>query len=1212
MACALRGLRVEGQAFRRRAKGDRGLYLKKLELYGFKSFADKTELEFEPGITAVVGPNGSGKSNISDAIRWVLGEQSARILRGSKMQDVIFSGTDKRKPLGYAEVTLTLDNSDGSLPLDFGEVTITRRVFRSGEGEYYINKAPCRLKDVFELFMDTGVGKEAYSIIEQGKIDVILSARSEDRRAVFEEAAGIVKYKTRKREALQKLEDTRYNLVRVSDILSELERQMGPLSRQAELAKQYLDIESRLAKLETSLLAWDLKRLVRTREEHEAALKAAQGEHASKEAAIGAMEAQAEALKGRMAQASKAVDEARSLLGKLMADRQAKGAELSILLERVEGARVQRASIVADIGSLDEKLEALDERLRKTSAELAKAEAELAKVQRRTAERESEARGAQDKLLADRARYEEIKAEVIEALNRASAVKSAMADARAGVQAAERTLARLRDAKEARKSALDLALAELNRLEQERESVDMRRAGCRARLSEFSERRAALAKMIRETSDRLAKGALAQENARSRLKLLSDLEKAMEGYGEGTKAVLAAAKAGKLSGIRGVIGDLVTVPAGLETAMEVALGAAVGDVVTETEDDAKAAVEYLKRTGAGRATFLPLRMLRPRTLTQEERGILSSLRVVGVASEVLGHDPALRPAVEFLLGRTVITRNMDEALAAAKALDARARVVTLDGDVVNPGGAITGGSRPSQRSGVFARKREMEDLAKELDALAASSAALAAKLEELEAEDQGLLAESQELARELEALDISAVRLDAERKGLLEKREAAVRELEGIEYEESVQLTGIEELSHKLDELAAELAAAEQERTRLEEEAAVLRQSIQLCEEALSQAQSEVTRVRVDLASLEERRASLLREQKDLEAQSAGLMAQREARQKELSELDRRTGEWQAAIEELREKLAELESQVQEASARLSELTRAEGELAAELSELEAGLKAARRASEQASSRERSIELSLERAKMHAEQVASRLKELYGLSVQEALAMDVTVSDRDALSAEVEQTRERLRALGPVNIGAIQEYDILKERYDFLRAQHDDLVEARDSLSKVIEEIERTSKEQFVKTFEAIRAEFSGVFETLFGGGKADLVLADPENPLESGIEIVAQPPGKRLTSLMLLSGGEKSLTAVALLFAVLKVKPTPFCVLDEIDAALDEANVARFSELLQAMSEKVQFIVVTHRRRTMEVADAIYGVTMEESGISKLVSIKLERERSA
>lgn len=1188
------------------------MYLKKLELYGFKSFADKTELEFEPGLTAVVGPNGSGKSNISDAIRWVLGEQSARILRGSKMQDVIFSGTDKRKPLGYAEVTLTLDNSDGSLPLDFGEVTVTRRVFRSGEGEYYINKAQCRLKDVYELFMDTGVGKEAYSIIEQGKIDVILSARSEDRRAVFEEAAGIVKYKTRKREAIQKLEDTRYNLVRVSDILSELERQMGPLSRQAELARQYLAIESRLSQLETSLLAWDLKRFVKTRDEHEAALKAAQDEHASREAAVATMEAQAEAVKARMAQASKAVDEARSLVGKLTVDRQAKETELSVLSERIEGARAQRASIVADIGGLDERLAALSERARKTSDDLARAEDELAKAKSRTAERESEAKVAQDRLLADRGRYEEIKAEVIEVLNRASAVKSAMADARAEMQAAERALARVRDSAEARKKALDLALAELDRLDQERGSVELARAGCRARLTGLSERRAALAKMIRETSDGLARGALSQENVRSRLKVLSDLEKAMEGYGQGTKAVLAAARAGRLPGIRGVIGDLVAVPAGLETAMEVALGPAIGDVVTETEDDAKAAVEHLKRTGAGRATFLPLRMLRPRTLTDEEQRILSRLSVVGVASEVLEYDPMLKAAVDFLLGRTVIVRTMDDALAAARALDAKVRVVTLDGDVVNPGGAITGGSRPSQRSGVFARKREMEDLSRELDSLAAASAALSAKLDELQAEDRNLLTESEELARKLESLDVAAARLEAEHRGLLEKREAAARELEGIEYEESVQLASIAQLSEKLDGLAAELAAVEEERARLDGEGAALRDAIQSREEALSQAQSEVTRVKVDLASLEERRASLLRERRDLDAQAAAIVAQRKARQQDLSELDRRTGEWLAAIEEAKERLAELEAQVREASERLSGLSQAEGELAGELSEIEAGLKAARRASEQASSRERSIELSLERARMQVEQVASRLKELYGLSVDKVLAMDVMVSDRDTLSAEVEETRERLRALGPVNIGAIQEYDTLKERHDFLRAQHDDLVEARDSLSKVIEEIDRTSKEQFMRTFEAIRAEFSDVFETLFGGGRADLILADPENPLESGIEIVAQPPGKRLTNLMLLSGGEKSLTAVALLFAILKVKPTPFCVLDEIDAALDEANVARFSELLQAMSEKVQFIVVTHRKRTMEMADAIYGVTMEESGISKLVSIKLERQRSA
>ncbi|MGQ9780363.1 MAG: chromosome segregation protein SMC [Bacillota bacterium] len=1185
------------------------MYLKRLEIFGFKSFADKVEIEFRPGITAIVGPNGCGKSNIVDALRWVLGEQSLKSLRGAKMDDVIFAGSEKRKPLGLAQVELVLDNADGYLPLDFAEVAVARRLYRSGESEFFLNKSPVRLRDIQELFLDTGLGKEAYSVIGQGKIDAILSVKAEERRAVFEEAAGVVKYKLRKAAALRRLEETEANRTRVLDLLAALEEELGPLQGQALLAQEYRRLEAELAHLDLNTAGRELLALneaIAADEETLAALRGRDEELGREETLLEAdlenMRLQALAREEELARAQQTVF---ALGGRIEQER----ARLLVGQEKVRVLGARQREILAEREKLMVRREELLGRRDAQVAALAEVEEARAQIAAALAASEDSMAGREESLRALLAREAALKTEIIEDMNRVAAARNELQAARLEEGYLARTREELLAKAEAFAEALtkteaSLATAEadssrLKEAEQElaraQEELGRRRRMLQARLAELE----AENQQRREESKALE----------SRLAVLEEMERNYQGYFPGVRSLLVEAKGEPFArGIRGLVAELIKVEPGYELAMEVALGSALQYVVIEDDAQAQAAIAFLKRSGRGRATFLPLNMVRGTRASAP--GLGEALRAYGArfAADLLTYAPEYKGIVDYLLGNTLVAPDLAAAVALAKREAKGFRLVTREGEVISVGGAITGGTLDRRQPQILGRKKEIEDLRRQKEEVEASLAAgraaaarLREELAELEAEQEATAARREEIAGALAASAKTVDSLRAERTRLEEELALIRLRLQEGEEEEK-------RLSSRLEAAAAALAAAEETLARDREELAKLEEELRRRREEKDQAVQALSERRVELAAKaeeEKRRREALLETERLLAEA----------EEALARLETAAGEIEAALaaqreEEVRlaETIAELEKAKSEAEAAVGNLSAAKEEAMGGQRKLEVRLRSLRRERQALAEQIHRRELSLGEARVRAENRLAHLLAEYGPDWAERLAPEWEMAPEEA-ALQIEALRAQMRGLGPVNLGAIAEYEAKKARYDFLRRQSDDLAGAKESLEKIIAEVERTISRRFLETFAAIREAFGRLFRQLFAGGQADLVLLDPDSPLESGIEILAQPPGKRLQSLSLLSGGERAMTAIALLFAILEVKPTPFCILDEIDATLDEANVARFAELLTTFGRDTQLIVITHRRGTMEVADALYGVTMEESGVSKLVSLELKEK---
>ncbi|MGB8957251.1 MAG: chromosome segregation protein SMC [Tumebacillaceae bacterium] len=1182
------------------------MYLKRIEAIGFKSFADRTELEFVPGVTAVVGPNGSGKSNISDAIRWVLGEQSAKSLRGAKMEDVIFAGADGRRPVNFCEVSLTLDNSERELDLDFKEVTITRRVYRSGDSEYMINKQSCRLKDITELFMDTGLGKEAYSIIGQGRIEEILSTKSEERRGIFEEAAGIVKYKSRKKEAEKKLDETTANLIRIGDVIAELETSIGPMEIQAEFAKEARVLREQLERYEVALYVHDIEDLHGRWTESSQEVKKLEEQHLDRSTQVSLLETEYEKMRLEMAQLEHTIERAQAALVDVVQEFEKAEGRREVLNERLRNLSAGQNDAAGALAKLVRERETTQQL---QAAEQEKADAIFVNIQqlrRNLEEKLNLARGFLDRVKRED-EVESLKSDLIEKLNDSATKRNELKNAESHLETLDRRIQR----QQVEEQELGMRLQAL------RETLDeatKHRSDESAREAEASEMLRALRQKVQtEQQDQEKRAQVLRswqtEHAshRSRYELLRDMEAQYGGYQVGVRNVLQAAAKGHIQGVCGAVAELVQVPRDYELAIETALGGAMQNVVVLSEKAGRDAIHYLKNSGGGRATFMPMDVMRGRPLGKPERmAVEGHVGFVGIAAELVQCDPKYQAIVDNLLGSVLVAKTIADANALARLLQYRIRIVTLDGDVVNPGGSMSGGSVQKKGTSLLGRTREIEEMEEKLKGMEQKIADAQGVYER---KDEQLKQAQSEIARLAEQLDGNRTSLHG--------YDAQMREL-------TVQLKGIEE-RHELVVLELEQsrleannyrAKAEQVKTalaQLDVETVELQKAVDEMQLALKERQSveadvneEVTGFKVQLAAIEQEHAGLRANIERLNERLTELAAEIAAKEQEIATIELRLTETREELVSAESLLGNFDAHRKEAEAKLDAHKQAKTALAGRMSESEAKLREARINLKNIESLVHQNEVKANRLDVELNNVLTKLSEEYHLSFELAKERYPLPEEIGITKRRVQEFRRELDKLGDVNFGAIEEHARMKERLTFLTEQRDDLVKAIEQLYEVIREINEEMSRRFEESFTAIREQFVDVFVALFGGGRADLILSDPENMLTTGIDVVAQPPGKKLQNLQLLSGGERALTALALLFAILRVKPVPFCVLDEVEAALDEANVSRYAKYLREFSKQTQFIVVTHRKGTMEGADVLYGVTMQESGVSKIISVRL------
>lgn len=1181
--------------------------LKKLEVYGFKSFAEKTQVVFENGITGIVGPNGCGKSNISDAVRWVLGEQSARLLRGTKMEDVIFNGTEKRRRLSYCEVTLLFENEDRALPIDFSEVAITRRVYRSGESEYQINKAPCRLRDVVDLFRDTGIGKEGYSLIGQGRIDEILSAKSEDRRLVFEEAAGIMKYKVRRNDAERRLENTRQNLTRVEDILSELESRIEPLRLQSEAAREYLQLREELKTLEinTFLIRSERfnQRIGELRAQMEEMLQALNETNEEQAKLTERRESRQSALSSLEAETARAREQVQAFIQ----ETESKEGSLSVLRERIsadlrERERLEEALSAAKSGrtGVRQRIDSLNAQIQSDTETVRSEEIRLNElaVRRETAERD---------LSQAQARSEELKTAVIDQINRLGDVRSEQARLEAmreglkqRAEALESDEAVDADKAQELRNALENAQQNLARERLRKEELDALSARAVLRVREFGEKTA-------ELSERITHLSADQQDKASRLRVLREMQRDYEGYQFSVRNVLKFARQSGGANVHGVVANVIRVPQRLERAIEMSLGSSLQNIIVDREEDASRMIDYLRKNRMGRATFLPLSAVHGRTLTQEERGLLKMPGCVGLASDLIDYDPVYRGVVENLLGRTVIAENLDTGIRIMRAGRYAFRLVTLEGDVMNPGGSMTGGSVQSRMTSLLSREREIDEHTKALAEIEAALQQAKQELAALEQERAELKQTRASLFDQLHQQEIACAREEAHVAASRNEWDAYQDRAARIESARAQLSAQAEETEQALRELTKQQNTESGKHESSQKELAGIQKSIVTLQQAAQSAQNEENDARVsltakqrDLAALVSERDRLLTQTEDMTRLLADNENDLKACQERLSQSQTQLAEEENAWKSVKEELVQSRSAFDRID---SERTQTQQELR----EIGEALDDLRKRSDDFTDRAHRSEVHLGRIESDLTQMTNRIFEDYELTYETALPLrdeSFKLTDSEKRIAEI---RKQIKAMGSVNVAAVDEYRETNARYTELSGQRDDLIRAQLDLQGIIDELVRQMEKQFSAEFSKMNANFQETFVKLFGGGKAELRLSDPKDALNCGIDIVAQPPGKKLQLLSLLSGGERALTAIAILFAMLKLKPTPFCFLDEIEAALDDANIDNYADYLKEYSRNTQFVVVTHRKGTMERCDALYGVSMEEKGVTRLMSIRLK-----
>ena len=1181
------------------------MYLKSLEVQGFKSFPDKTLIRFGDDITAIVGPNGSGKSNISDAILWVMGEQSSKTLRGAKMEDVIFGGTQKRSAVGFAEATLTLDNSDRALMYDADEVMVTRRYYRSGDSEYYINRQSARLRDIHEMFMDTGLGREGYSNIGQGRIDEILSLKSADRREIFEEAAGISKYRHRKEETERKLAHTEDNLLRIGDKVSELELQLEPLKIQSEKARKYLELKDELRGVEVAVWLDTLDKL-------SAAAKKAEEDYASASFVLQQahddlekLYAQAEQYGNALRQKDGDLETARLKVNMLDANHQQLEGQMAVLRGNVDNNNANIVRIREELqgtadrsGGIVIQIQQAQERIGQIEQELTDKQAAIQQLQQQLSAMAANAQGMTRQFLELRGKETRLASDIAaqEADNRGLLESRSQTEIRTA-QLREDLNAGATRREEAQQN-LDACRAELKKASEEVTAANNTISGYAMRQETRVKRRDTLDQQCRELTAKL-------DAVTAKVRVFRAMERDYESYQKSVRLVMQEAERGSLRNVHGPVSRLIRTEDEYAVAIEIALGAAMQQIVVGNEQDGKAAISFLKRTGNGRATFLPLTTIQGRRLN--EKGLEACRGYVGVAADLVTAKDTYRDVVDNLLGRTVIVRDLDAAIAMAGKYSNRFKIVTLDGQVMNAGGSMTGGS-VNKEAGILSRANELEKLTAQEKQLQTEKLAAEAELQEAqrlydqvefqlntareqlrEAEDQVLRMQGQEKQHEILLQAI----LDAEN--------AARKELENLEQRDAMDRERLAAGKTKIQLFTAQL-----EETK---------QSIALLEGSQTEAAAATAEITDRMTALKTEAAALDAERATAQAHIADLNGLRSAMEGDQERKNALIDAFEADNRRLEEQIRELKIRQEENSAQAAACRQQMEQVMIQRSETEA---AKTRSERDAQEKNKDI-LNMERAcalleqkkitsSLEEKQIIDKLWESYDLTPGTAGEHRGQIESVTAGNRRIAELKRKIAALGTPNLGAIEEYARVNERYAYLSEQRDDVLNSKKDLEGIIRDITKEMTVIFVEEFRKIDQYFGQTFEEMFGGGKGSLVLEDPENPLTCGIEIRVQPPGKQLKTITLLSGGEKAFVAIALYFAILKVRPTPFCMLDEIDAALDDRNVERFASYLRSLGKKTQFIVITHRRGTMEASDVLYGVTMQEQGISKLLRLDLNQ----
>ncbi|MCR5545178.1 MAG: chromosome segregation protein SMC [Lachnospiraceae bacterium] len=1179
------------------------MYLKSIELHGFKSFANKIVLEFHNGITGIVGPNGSGKSNISDAVRWVLGEQSAKQLRGASMQDVIFAGTENRKPLSFSYVAITMDNSDHLLPVDFDEVTVARRVYRSGESEYLLNGTPCRLKDVNELFYDTGIGKEGYSIIGQGQIERILSGKPEERRELFDEAAGIVKFKKRKAAAQKQLDQEQENLVRVNDILGELERQVGPLERQAQTAKEYLKKKEELKTLDVNMFLIEIERLTKELQEitDNAAVAQGQLEETNKEnekikSQYASLEEEIEKMDEKIESIRKNQNESTLAKGKLETQIQLLEGQIKMAESSDENLEMRRGAILAE-------QEEHQEEKNKYLKEKEELEALLEEAVGRLQKAKDYFQNIEDEINRCNSGIENNQKEIMDLLNKKATIKSEEQKFNTMLEQTNIRKAQLNQRLLARKTEEDGFSAQEAKAKEEYDIVTKELEDLKLKESDMQKEVISFRNKLKDANISSFNKQKELTQKQSRLESLKNIAERYDGYGNAIKKVMDQKSSNK--GLLGVVADLIHVDKKYETAIETALGGNIQNIVTEDEETAKKMISYLKENHFGRATFLPLTSVDGRG-NFKKKEVLDEKGVIGLANELIDCDKKYDGVIAYLVGRVVVVDHIDNAIALARKNNYSLHIVTLEGEYLSPGGSMAGGSF-KHKGNLLSRNREIEQLEKEITDIEKEVSDLKNRQEELETAIALHTDDLKELQSDIsqKALSQNTAKLNYERavsqkeeslkvaetlheegadierqiQGIDANKKQIVLDMEEAEKREEQLKKEITEFQEKLDEQTYMETSANRNVAEVQVEEASARQKVTFVDENLTRVENELQKDQRDLADLDRQskdaKVDAQRKRNDIESIKATISAADDT--------------FKALEDELKESLLKKE----EMSKSYKGFFDKKEEISKEISRLEKEIYR--------------LDTQREKAQDAIEYQNNYMWNEYELTLHAAMELkNPEYNNGDEMRKTISSLRDDIRRMGNVNVNAIEEYKEISERYTFLKNQHDDLIESKERLSGIIDELDKGMREQFSARFEDIKTEFDKAFKELFGGGKGTLELVEGEDILETGIKIIAQPPGKKLQNMMQLSGGEKSLTAIALLFAIQNLKPSPFCLLDEIEAALDDSNVDRFAKYLNKLTKNTQFIIITHRRGTMTAADRLYGITMQEKGISTLVSVNL------
>lgn len=1175
------------------------MYLKSIKMQGFKSFADKIDLEFGQGITAIVGPNGSGKSNVSDAIRWVLGEQSAKSLRGGKMEDIIFAGTQKRSQLGFAQVTITLDNSDEIFNIDQDELKVTRRVSRSGESDYYINNTPCRLKDIHEMFMDTGLGREGYSVIGQGKIDQILSSKAEERRHIFEEASGITKYKYRKNESEKKLLQTEENLVRIKDILVNLEERVEPLRIQSEKARRYLDLREVLKGLDINIAIRNIDKQKQNLEEGKQKFKDTYEQLNNEKLRLDLISEQISAKTDQLSEVNEEINTLKEQSFALEKENETIKGKIEILKNDIKNNSENVLRWQSDAKIIEEKISLTDISIKNNEADIKDKEARKLVLEEKLTKCDKKLSEYDEKINEKNAEAEKHKSDIVALLGEISAFKARLSGFNVLIKNFDERKAALQDELKQKSESKESNTVKLGEVEDKIKENKTSKSNAFAKMEELKKEYFASREELEKSKEIQNKKVTELNSKLSRINLLEDLEKGLEGYSKGVKNVLSS----NIKGVHGLISKLITVKDEYVTAIEIALGNMIQNIVVDDEDCAKKCISSLSQSKGGRATFLPITSVKGDPMKNppvKDKGF------IGVACDLLEYAPEYDGIFKNLLGRCVIADNIDNAVNMAKKNGYKFKIVTLDGQLINAGGSITGGSVNKNQS-LLGRSKEIERLKEEAKILQKTVDDNDDCIAELKAAINKMADTKAALEDEINSCEHEAVRLESEYRNIKRIIDELTRSISVITNENGDILKSIADVEKQADSFNAKILENEE---KIRQSRAAADEFTLMAEEIVSERDSFQESVLTD-------RISFNTIDKDIEAAHASiysLSANKNSLAMELAAKQNDISNIGQINEKLKSDIAAHESNIAtnceimtEIANKILETQKGYESDTAKLKSIQNSLKDQNETIYLLQQETARLEAKNAKIESDVEAVINKLWDEYELTYNTALEYKKADFDMNQSQKEASSLRSQIKQLGHINIDAIEEYKEVKEKFDFLTEQKADLDETKIKLEDIIKEMQTVMTQKFVESFNIIQTRFNSVFHELFGGGAGRLTLTDPDNVLESGIEIEVQPPGKKLQNMMVLSGGEKALSAIALLFSVLEVRPTPFCILDEVEAALDDNNVYRFADYIRKYSEKTQFIVVTHRRGTMEAADIMYGITMQEKGVSKLLKLKFE-----